>query len=145
MVVKAVQAGELDISCLAGVRVPGGVRRLVESRLGEWGVGKGADDVVLVVAELVANAVRCAPGREVRVKVGREVGGVLVAVWDSSDVMPVVRALAEADDVVPDPCALEPGHEDGGRGLPIVQALASRCGVRRTEPCGKWVWAEVPC
>ena len=37
------------------------------------------------------------------------------------------------------------GHDDGigGWGLPLVQALSSGCGVRDTEPHGKWVWAKV--
>ncbi|WP_433231935.1 hypothetical protein [Actinomadura formosensis] len=48
------------------------------------------------------------------------------------------------DALVPDPRALEPGHGDaGGRGLPIVAALASECRVSRTAPHGKWVWARV--
>lgn len=48
------------------------------------------------------------------------------------------------DDIVPDPLALEPGHVAGmgGRGLVIVQALASECGVTATRPSGKWVWAR---
>jgi hypothetical protein len=48
-------------------------------------------------------------------------------------------------DVTPDPSALDPGHDDGtgGWGLPIVEALSTRCGVRTTVPHGKWVWSRV--
>lgn len=61
--------------------------------------------------------------------------------WDSSGAMPVVRPLVP--DVPPDGMALECGREEGGRGLHLVRALAAECGVRRTGPSGKWVWARV--
>ncbi|WUH98947.1 hypothetical protein OHR68_36455 [Spirillospora sp. NBC_00431] len=71
------------------------------------------------------------PDREIRVRFTREAAGVLLAVWDSGEGRPVVRPVVEMalDDVVPDVLALEPGHEEGGRGMQIVQGLASRCGV----------------
>ncbi|MEU5995102.1 ATP-binding protein [Spirillospora sp. NPDC047418] len=123
------------------------VRSLVEFRLREWDLARIAGDVLLVVGELVANAVKNAPDRVVRVRFVRESTGVLFEVWDASEEMPVVRPIVELtlDDIVPDPLALEDGHEDGtgGRGLPVVQALSSDCGVRPTKPCGKWVWARV--
>ena len=143
MAVKSAKSGELDICCLAGRAVSGWVRALVELRLVEWGLGGVADEVLLVVGELVANAVESTPGREIRVRFTRADAGVVFAVWDSSERIPVVRAVV--DDVTPDPCALEPGHEEGGRGLQIVRALASEHGVRATEPVGKWVWAAVRC
>lgn len=148
MGVKASGSGELDISCLAAGTVSGLVRTLVEFRLAEWGLEKLADDVLLIAGELVANAVRHAPAdREIRVRFTREASAVVLAVWDSSDAMPVVRPVVELtlDDVVPDARALEDGHDAGigGWGLPLVQALSSSCGVRDTEPHGKWVWAKV--
>ncbi|WP_165488332.1 ATP-binding protein [Actinomadura formosensis] len=145
---KVVESGELDISCLASGTVPGLVRTLVELRLGEWGLGKVAGDVLLIAGELVANAVRATPDREIRVRFAREVGTVLLAVWDSSAAMPVVRPVVELalDDIAPDARALDDGHDagTGGWGLPLVQALASKCGVTETRP-GKWVWARVAC
>ncbi|WP_433228862.1 ATP-binding protein [Actinomadura formosensis] len=145
---KVVESGELDISCLASGTVPGLVRTLVELRLGEWGLGKVAGDVLLIAGELVANAVRATPDREIRVRFAREVGTVLLAVWDSSAAMPVVRPVVELalDDIVPDARALDDGHDagTGGWGLPLVQTLAAKCGVTETWP-GKWVWARVAC
>ncbi|GGU99870.1 hypothetical protein GCM10010182_16200 [Actinomadura cremea] len=138
---KATQSGELDISCLAARSTPGMVRTLVGFRLDEWGLRKIADDVLLIVAELITNAGRITPDSEIRVRVAREGGAVLVAVWDSSDAMPLVRPLVR--DVLPDASALEPGRHEGGRGLHLVRALASGCGACRTEPSGKWVWAKV--
>ncbi|MFI0482582.1 ATP-binding protein [Actinomadura sp. 9N215] len=145
MAVKATQVGELDICCRAGRTVPGMVRSLVGFRLAEWGLSGVAGDVLLVAGELVANAVQSTPDREIRVRFTRESDGVVLAVWDSAEGMPVVQPVMELDDVQPDPLALEPGHEEGGRGLQIVRGLASDCGVRETEPVGKWVWAAVSC
>ncbi|TYB48984.1 ATP-binding protein [Actinomadura chibensis] len=142
---KVASVGELDISCSAGRAVSRRVRGLVERRLLEWGLSTVVDDVVLVVGELVANAVESTPGEEIRVRFARDGGCVVVAVWDSSGHLPVLRPVVEVDDVRPDPCALEPGHEEGGRGLQIVRALASGYGVTMTRPVGKWVWAEISC
>ncbi|MER6810495.1 ATP-binding protein [Spirillospora sp. NPDC000708] len=146
MGIKAANSGELDVVCLAAATVPGMVRALVEFRLTEWGLMALAGDVHLIAGELVANAIQSTPDREIRVRFVREARAVVLQVWDASDAMPVARPVAEMtlDDIVPDPCALDAGHDDGtgGWGLPIVQALASRCGVERTSP-GKWVWAEV--
>ncbi|MFA1551577.1 ATP-binding protein [Actinomadura chokoriensis] len=140
--------GELDISCLAAGTAPGLVRTLVEFRLAEWGLEKIADDILLIAGELVANAVEHTPlDREIRVRFTREPGAVVLAVWDSSDALPVVRPVTELtlDDIVPDARALDDGHDDGtgGWGLPLVRALASDCRIGKTEPCGKWVYATV--
>jgi anti-sigma regulatory factor (Ser/Thr protein kinase) len=77
------------------------------------------DDVVSVVAELVANAVRHTrsglPGGVLVVEVRRWRGGVAVAVSDQG-------GLSE-------PCVGEAGEmAESGRGLCAVQALASRWG-----------------
>ncbi|MDL4819731.1 ATP-binding protein [Actinomadura opuntiae] len=107
---------------------------------------RAAGDVHLIAGELVANAIQSTPDREIRVRFTREARAVRLAVWDASEAMPVARPVVELtlDDIAPDPCALDAGYDDGtgGWGLPIVQALATRCGVERTRP-GKWVWAEV--
>ncbi|MFI0366454.1 ATP-binding protein [Actinomadura sp. 1N219] len=144
---KVAKSGELDISCRASRTVPGMVRSLIEFRLAEWGLERVAGDVLLIAGEIVANAVRSTPDLEIRVRFTREVRAVVLAVWDSGEDLPVVRPVVEMtlDDIEPDACALEPGHEEGGRGLQIVLGLASDCGVRETAPVGKWVWAAVAC
>ena len=144
---STVNSGELDIRCLAARSTAGLVRTLVGARLREWGLMGIAGDVYQVAGELVANAVEATLYREIRVRFTREVRTVLLAVWDSSDAMPVLRPIVELslEDIVPDARALEPGHDAGtrGRGLPIVRALSAECGVTKTEPNGKWVWARV--
>jgi anti-sigma regulatory factor (Ser/Thr protein kinase) len=146
MAVEAVDAGEVDISCLADRTVPGMVRTVVGLRLSEWGLEEVADSVLLIVAELVTNAVRVAGEREIRVRCAREARGVLVAVWDSSEGRPVTRPAMGPGDLRPDARALDDGYDDGtgGWGLPLVQALAAACGVAEGET-GKWVWARVSC
>ncbi|MFV2178150.1 ATP-binding protein [Actinomadura sp. LOL_016] len=135
------------MSCVATSTIPGQVRTLVSFRLTEWGLLAIADDVQLVASELITNALRCTPDREMRVRLTREPGSVLLGVWDSSDEMPVARRTPEPflDAFAPDPCALDAGYDAGtcGRGLPIVEALSSRCGVDRTRPHGKWVWSRI--
>ncbi|MEV4007247.1 ATP-binding protein [Actinomadura sp. NPDC049753] len=122
------------------------VRTVVGLRLSEWGLERVAESVLLIVAELVTNAVRAAGEREIRVRCVREVLGVLVAVWDPAEEKPVTRPPMGPGDFGPDARALDDGYDDGtgGWGLSLVQALASECGVAEAVP-GKWVWARVSC
>ncbi|TMR03106.1 ATP-binding protein [Actinomadura soli] len=147
MGINALNSGELDMSLLAACTAPGMMRALMELRLREWGMAGNADDLYLVASELITNAVRSTPDLEIRVRLVREIGAVVLGVWDSSDAMPAVGPLVELslDDIVPDARALDAGHDagTGGRGLPIVQALSMECSVTKTEPYGKWVWAKV--
>jgi anti-sigma regulatory factor (Ser/Thr protein kinase) len=135
------------MSLLAAPTAPGMMRSLVEFRLRDWRMERNADDVYLVASELITNAVQSVPDREIRVRLVREAGAVVIGVWDPSDAMPVVQPLVEMtlDDIIPDARALDIGCDGGtgGRGLPIVQALSVECGVTKTEPFGKWVWAKV--
>jgi anti-sigma regulatory factor (Ser/Thr protein kinase) len=144
---ETVSLGDLDMTCLAAETAAGQVRFQIEIRLGEWGLLHIAQDVYLIAAELVSNAVRHAPeDGQIGVQFTRESGAVLLGVWDSSNEMPESKPVVELSllDIKPDPYALDPGHDDGtgGWGLPIVEALSSECGVNRTKPTGKWVWAR---
>jgi anti-sigma regulatory factor (Ser/Thr protein kinase) len=83
--------------------------------------------VLLVVSELATNAVLHARTPFV-VRMTGGGGSVRVAVFDTSAGHPEPGA--------PDPTAVT------GRGLGIVEALASRWGVESAAD-GKWVWAEL--
>ncbi|MEU8800468.1 ATP-binding protein [Spirillospora sp. NPDC048819] len=135
-----------DVTFRATPKAPGRVRTLVRLRLAGWGLSGISDDVMLIASELVTNAALYASEREIRVRLTRETGAVLLAVWDSSDARPVrKRELgATTGDATPDAEALDPGHdaETGGRGLPIVAAMSEKCWVEPTEPRGKWVCAR---
>ncbi|MEU0601571.1 ATP-binding protein [Streptomyces sp. NPDC006393] len=109
------------------------VRHRVHALLRSWDLpGEAADDVLLVVSELVTNAlVHARPPATLRVwrlpVDGRR--AVHVEVTDLGPASPPEPAAA------PDP-------DEHGRGLAIVTALSARCGVRadrgRTSR-----WAEV--
>ncbi|WP_396445204.1 ATP-binding protein [Actinomadura sp.] len=140
---------ELDTEFLAAKTAPGQVRSLVELRLASWGLAWLSDDMTLIASELVTNAVlHGAQGGQIRVRLKLEPAGVLLAVWDPSDRSPVRKRPLEAvlGDAAPDAEALAIDRNDGtgGRGVPIIEALADDCGVTLTiEPVGKWVWARV--
>ncbi|MFI8346199.1 ATP-binding protein [Streptomyces sp. NPDC085596] len=95
------------------------------------GVGGPADDLVLIVSELVTNAVRhgkTAPGRQVEVTIDHSAGRVRVEVRDTGDGMPRRRPRV--------PLAVS------GRGLEIVASLTEAWGVTE-QVVGKTVWAEL--
>ncbi|MEU6196724.1 ATP-binding protein [Streptomyces sp. NPDC047061] len=117
-------------------------RRLAANRLDAWGIPYDThrhDAIVLVLAELAANAVRHGhvPGRDfhLRLQAIAHTRTVRIEVTDT-----------RAERTPPRPDALPtPGAEDaGGRGLLLVAGLASRWGWRlRTDGGpGKTVWAE---
>ncbi|MEV7124441.1 ATP-binding protein [Streptomyces sp. NPDC093260] len=110
-------------------------RLLAAHQLTEWGHPHGTeahDTVVLVVAELVANAVLHGrvPGRDFALSLSCDAGRgiVRIEVTDTHPALPARKA---------------PGtDEDGGRGLLLVDALAADWGVRDRLGPGKTVWAE---
>lgn len=103
-------------------------RRFVREQVRAWGLGTDEDDVALMVSELVTN-VGLHARTEALVSVSVRDGCLRVEVTDRSHQPVEVR-----------PHAL--GAETG-RGLRIVDALASDWGVRQTAT-GKTVWFEVP-
>ncbi|MDX2999021.1 ATP-binding protein, partial [Streptomyces scabiei] len=103
-------------------------RALVSELLGQWGTREHTrDSVLLVVDELVANAVRFAGG-PITVRLIRTGHGLLCEVGDTGNGRP----------------RLGPGGllDDAGRGLHVVHGLTTRWGVRWTDT-GKVVWASV--
>ncbi|MFD3519205.1 ATP-binding protein [Streptomyces sp. NPDC058653] len=99
-----------------------------------WGLSTLEDSAVLVLSELVTNAVlhaRVPAGREIETRflpTGFPVpDGLRIEVHDASALRPYRRK----DD--PDAC--------DGRGLPIVDALADAWGVSERDGVGKLVWA----
>jgi anti-sigma regulatory factor (Ser/Thr protein kinase) len=131
---------ELDVTCLATKNVAGEMRRRMEYRLTAWRLSAIAYDTCLVATELITNACAATPGGEIRIRCRREPAAVLVDVWDASDRMPVVRLVAEPVELDLSPDRFD---QNGGWGLPLVRAIAAECGVHRTVPAGKWVWARL--
>src|SRR5437868_5664851 len=127
----------------------GMARKQAAATLYEWRLPVSIDDAVLVVSELVTNAIRMSePTDQVTLHL-RWIGiGLVIGVWDSSTTMPTVGTFGELtlDDIASDPGAL--GYDDdraGGWGLPLVQMVATAFKVERTSsPIGKWVTAILP-
>jgi anti-sigma regulatory factor (Ser/Thr protein kinase) len=103
-----------------------------------WHVAQPDIDMVeLIVSELVTNAIRHGDtndGEPPRLVLRLVSSEVVVEVFDASPVMPRVVAASEWD--------------EAGRGLQLVEALASSWGATPVvvdgKQCGKRVWARVP-
>jgi anti-sigma regulatory factor (Ser/Thr protein kinase) len=103
-------------------------RQLAQAALEGWCDPAVLSDIELLITELVTNGVQhAASDVDVRIAVGATT--VRVEIGDRSPIEPVARITRT--------------NEPGGRGMHIVQQVASRWGVelRRT---GKCVWFEVP-
>lgn len=115
-------------------------RRLTALRLDAWGIPYGTDphdDIVLIVAELTANAVRHGhvPARDFRLRVHATPDGrtVRVEVTDTrAERLPRRPSLQDTT-----------GAEETGRGLLLVSRLAARWDWHpRPDGPGKTVWAQ---
>ncbi|GLX47779.1 hypothetical protein Shyhy01_07290 [Streptomyces hygroscopicus subsp. hygroscopicus] len=119
-------------------------RRLAAHRLDTWGIPYGTDpheEIVLVLGELTANAVRHGHVR------GRDFH-LLLHVSAPTRTVRIEVTDTRTERTPPRPEALPaPDSEDtGGRGLLLVAALATRWGWHlRPEGPGKTVWAECVC
>ncbi|MFH8441568.1 SpoIIE family protein phosphatase [Streptomyces sp. NPDC018026] len=103
-------------------------RALVSALLRQWRIRDSTrDSVLLLVSELVTNAVRFAGG-PITVRLIRAGPGLLCEVGDTGNGRPRLGRGGLLD--------------DGGRGLHVVHRLTTRWGVRWTDT-GKVVWAEV--
>jgi hypothetical protein len=136
-------------ACAASLQLgaqPGSARAardFAAAALCAWDLAAVLPDALLVVSELVTNALRhglasagscspCAPPKQdpvIGLRLIREPGGLRCEVTDPSDVMP--RRLAPADDA------------DFGRGLGLVAGLTRRWGATSLPAGGKCVWADL--
>jgi signal transduction histidine kinase len=121
-------AGELKVELPPDLTAAREARAATKRVLPRWRLAALLDPVLLVVSELVGNAVRHGrPPVDLRLRKAGQ--GVRVAVHD--------------DDSAP-PTAVEATRDaESGRGLLLVDALASESGVEQIEGDGKVVWARV--
>lgn len=114
----------------------GVTREISEALLREWGMQYLSGSVLVVVSELVTNAVRhgaptgssLSRDRDIQLSLMRSGGEFICAVRDGSDALPRRR---QTDLTL-----------EGGRGLALVSAFAREWGVIPTQPGGKFVWAH---
>jgi serine/threonine-protein kinase RsbW len=107
----------------------GAARRMACQALSTWGLEHLLDDAILVLSELVTNAIQHTSIHALHVTVAR-VGAerIRIAVDDDSDDYPCTRPGVKG--------------QESGWGWSIVGQLAARVGVDET-PEGKTVWAEI--
>ncbi|MGW4030044.1 ATP-binding protein [Streptomyces sp. NPDC004838] len=111
-------------------RTVGKARAALLEVLTGWNLRAAEDDALVVLSELITNAVRHArtsPGREIETRYLREADGIRIEVHDADRERPTARV---------------PG-ESGGYGLVLVDGLADRWGVDERGGTGKSVWAVV--
>jgi signal transduction histidine kinase/DNA-binding response OmpR family regulator len=106
----------------------GGVRRFAHNTLTGWAIPPPVvGDLVLVVSELVTNAIRHSRS-PIELRLSRTSDRIVIAVHDGTTAVP--RRLQPNLDA------------EHGRGLQLVSAISDQWGVRPTEH-GKSVWSEV--
>jgi anti-sigma regulatory factor (Ser/Thr protein kinase) len=103
-------------------------RHAVQETLEDWGVEHLAADGVIVVSELVTNALLHGAGQP-ELTISCSDAGVRLAVSDAGGDPPEPR--------LPSP------NEPSGRGLLIVERLGRRWGWNRCPRGGKTVWVEL--
>lgn len=122
--------GDSTISLPCDANAPAQARHYVSAHLG-WLPPADLDDALVLVSELVSNAVRYGEP-EITLQLRTDPPGVAVAVSDHGPELPRVV------DTPPEPQAIS------GRGLLIVDALANRWGITPDRPPpGKTVWFEI--
>lgn len=105
-------------------------RQLVRTLLIAWGLDAIADDAELLTAELFTNALRHAPALRHQLELMADPDHVRLALSDGSAAQPNRREPASS--------AVD------GRGLHIIEAVASNWGVDGHQAGGKLVWVELP-
>lgn len=111
---------------------PGTARTLAQVLLTEWGLTRLEDSVLLVVSELVTNAVSISMEYPVpppvRFRMSATRSSVLIEVQDCDPRPPVIRNPIDLD--------------ESGRGLLLIATLSAKWGWTEVKQ-GKVVWAEL--
>lgn len=102
-------------------------RRFTEQQMGDWDLANLVENAVLIVSELVTNAITHGESR-CRVVLRRGIGSIRVEVADHGAGSPEPQPHSTVS--------------PGGRGLMIVATLATAWGIA-PSPYGKMVWAEL--
>ncbi|HKC29013.1 MAG TPA: ATP-binding protein [Jatrophihabitans sp.] len=114
----------------ATVHGPAAARRVVDAVMRGWRLEPISPDAQLVASELVSNAIQHAPGGDsVELELLRHADSLRISLADGSALKPIVAALDHS--------------RRRGRGMRIVEALASRWGADH-RPGGKRVWVDLP-
>lgn len=123
-----VEQGHVECRLPVHATVVALARQLARSVSRAWPDRDTCDSVLVVLSELLGNAVKVAAGTSVWLRLSWTPRRVRIEVADDSSAVPVPREAADTD--------------EGGRGLWLVSQLAVRWGSHPVGP-GKCVWAEV--
>jgi anti-sigma regulatory factor (Ser/Thr protein kinase) len=124
---QAIEHHRADLG--TGPRAAGAARRLVESAVRRWELPALLDVLLLVVSELVTNAVRHGQP-PVHLTVTRTPRQLRLEIHDDSSTEPV-RSTGDQPDL----------DAETGRGIDIVTALADDFGCEQVKDDGKIVYA----
>ncbi|MFE6178809.1 ATP-binding protein [Streptomyces sp. NPDC056464] len=105
-------------------------RKLVRTALAAWHLDELTEPSMLLVTELVANAVKHTNSRNIHVVISRP-GERFVRIGVVDKALIVPKMTKPGDDLL-----------TSGRGLPLIDALAERWGTDLYR-WGKQVWAEL--
>lgn len=123
-----VEQTEVQVDLPQDLTAPAAARTAARTTLGRWRLPTLLDPVLLTVSELVGNAVR--HGRPpVWLSLRRSGRGVHVQVHDEEHGVPRTGTQSES--------------AESGRGLLLVEAMATDTGVEQIEDDGKVVWAQI--
>ena len=117
----------------AGTAAAGEARRQVRAAIWAWDVPVDPEVAILLVCELVTNAIVHTASRIVTLAIVASDDGLRVDVHDTSSCLPVMVVPAEASG------ADAAAEAETGRGLMLVAALSDEWGFYRT-PAGKAVY-----
>jgi hypothetical protein len=117
----------LERDVLAVPSVNGVLRDAVGTHLRKWGLERLADDAMLVVSELVTNAIAAAPGGTLGFRMMRWPTMLAIEVRDGS----AERVVSREADLM----------DESGRGLWIVEQVARHWGQRQEPDGTKTVYA----
>lgn len=107
------------------------MRRLTKARLAYWGLAGLADDVELLVSELVTNAIKHSRGTEITMTLELNDGVLRLGVSDETGRFPLIQ---QPDD-----------DAECGRGLQLVQCITQQHGgAWGIRPDGTSTWCTIP-
>ena len=128
--------GSVEVDLPQDLTAPSAARSATRRTLDRWRLGGILEPVLLVVSELVGNAVR--HGRPpVEMRLRRFGTGVRIDVHDEAKGDGIVSATSATS------ATSASDEAESGRGLLLVEAVSDDSGVEQIEGDGKVVWATV--
>lgn len=123
--------GEHDVIPERDARRVGQMRRLAKARLAYCGLPELAEDVELLVSELVTNAIKHSRGTEITMTLRLGSGVLRLGVSDRTGRFPQIQ---------------QPNDDaEGGRGLQLVQCITQQHGgTWGFSPDGASTWCKIP-